>query len=283
MQTWTLDWAVRNLIAELLMPPGIWVLSLLLAFFFLRNKPTLQKFFVLISALMIWVTSTSVFAQWLVGASDYFMKWPTPAIQLDLPHQAHHKKPTFKNSSSSDIQAIVVLGGGRRLGAIDSPEYGKQDLSKESLERVRMAAKLAKQTGLPILTTGGRPDATGQSDLSDQAEARIMAMVFKNEYGLNVQWIEDQSNTTQENAVYSAKLLKSEGVHHIYLVTQFWHMPRAQKIFERQGLKVSAIPHGYRDSQKHTPLDFYPSSNGVMLTRQIWHECLGALWYAWRY
>jgi uncharacterized SAM-binding protein YcdF (DUF218 family) len=110
-----------------------------------------------------------------------------------------------------------------------------------------------------------------------------MALVLKNEYGLSVKWIEDQSHTTQENAVYSAKLLKAEGVDHIYLVTQFWHMPRAQKIFEKQGFKVFPIAQGYQASQRYTPLDFYPSAQGINLTRQIWHESLGAVWYAIRY
>jgi len=296
MQTWTLDWAFRNLIAELLMPPGIWIISLLLAFLLFRKKPLLQAMTVIVSALIIWVTSTSVFAEFMVRSLDPLIKWPTPIVLSNLPSH-----PTLKQRSDQDLtqaqtrtkrqiqnysehpQAIVVLGGGRRLGAQDSSEYSHQDLGKESLERVRLAAKVAKQTGLPILTTGGLPDARGESQSIDQAEAAIMALVLKNEYGLSVKWIEDQSHTTQENAVYSAKLLKPEGVDHIYLVTQFWHMPRAQKIFEKQGFKVFPIAQGYQASQRYTPLDFYPSAQGMTLTRQIWHESLGAVWYAIRY
>lgn len=44
MQTWTLDWAFRNLISELLMPPGIWIISLLLAFLLFRKKPRVSRF-----------------------------------------------------------------------------------------------------------------------------------------------------------------------------------------------------------------------------------------------
>lgn len=300
MQTWTLDWAFRNLIAELLMPPGIWIISLLLAFFLFRKKPLLQAITVIVSASMIWITSTTVFAEFMVRTMDPLIKWPTPIVLSNLPNhptltqrsdqdltqaqtqsQTHTQRQTQKNSEYP--QAIVVLGGGRRLGAQDSSEYGNQDLGKESLERVRLAAKVAKQTSLPILTTGGLPDARGESQSIDQAEAAIMALVLKNEYGLSVKWIEDQSHTTQENAVYSAKLLKAEGVDHIYLVTQFWHMPRAQKIFEKQGFKVFPIAQGYQASQRYTPLDFYPSAQGINLTRQIWHESLGAVWYAIRY
>lgn len=296
METWTFGWAFRNFVAELLMPPGIWIISLLLAFLLFRKKPLLQAMTVIVLALMIWITSTSVFAEFMVRSMDFLIKWPTPIVLSNLPSH-----PTLTQRSDQDLtqaqtrtkrqiqnysehpQAIIVLGGGRRLGAQDSSEYGQQDLGKESLERVRLAAKVAKQTSLPILTTGGLPDARGGSQSIDQAEAAIMALVLKNEYGLSVKWIEDQSHTTQENAVYSAKLLKPEGVHYIYLVTQFWHMPRAQKIFEKQGFKVFPIAQGYQASERYTPLDFYPSAQGMTLTRQIWHESLGAVWYAIRY
>jgi uncharacterized SAM-binding protein YcdF (DUF218 family) len=227
---------------------------------------------------------------------DPLIKWPAPIVLSNLPShltltqrsdqdltQAQTRTQRQTQNYSEHPQAIVVLGGGRRLGAQDSSEYGHQDLGKESLERVRLAAKVAKQTSLPILTTGGLPDARGESQSIDQAEAAIMALVLKNEYGLSVKWIEDQSHTTQENAVYSAKLLKAEGVDHIYLVTQFWHMPRAQKIFEKQGFQVFPIAQGYQASQRYTPLDFYPSAHGMTLTRQIWHESLGAVWYAIRF
>jgi uncharacterized SAM-binding protein YcdF (DUF218 family) len=296
MQTWTLDWAFRNLIAELLMPPGIWIIALLLAFFLFRKKPLLQAVTVMVSALMIWITSTLVFAEFMVGSMDPLIKWPTPIVLSNLPNhptltqrsdqdltQAHTHTQRQTQNYSEHPQAIVVLSGGRRLGAQDSSEYDHQDLGKESLERVRLAAKVAKQTSLPILTTGGLPDVRGESHGMNQTEAAIMALVLKNEYGLSVKWIEDQSHTTQENAVYSAKLLKLEGVDHIYLVTQFWHMPRAQKIFEKQGFKVFPIAQGYQASQRYTPLDFYPSAQGMTLTRQIWHESLGAVWYAIRY
>jgi hypothetical protein len=180
METWTFGWAFRNFIAELLMPPGIWIILLLLAFFLLRKKPLLQAMMVIISASMIWITSTTVFAEFLVRSMDPLIKWPTPIVLSNLPSH-----PTLKQRSDQGLtqaqtkthtntqrqtknhsevpQAIVVLGGGRRLGAQDSSEYSFQDLGKESLERVRLAAKVAKQTNLPILTTGGLPDARGES------------------------------------------------------------------------------------------------------------------------
>ena len=274
METWTFDWAIRNLIAELLMPPGIWILLLSIAFFFFRKLPKLKISLVLLSLVMMWVTSTSIFSKWLIDSTAFFMDWPKPVLIKSL-------STTSQNiQKENPVQAIIVLGGGRRLGAKDSAEYFDQDLSKESLERVRMAAKLAKHTGLPILTSGGQPDAT---DVNHQAEAQIMSWVLKKEYELDVKWVEGQSNTTQENALYSFRILNKESINHIYLVTHYWHMPRAKNIFEKQGFRVTAIPHGFFEIERYTPLDFYPSGQGMVVTRQVWHELLGSAWYRIRY
>ena len=270
MHTWSWAWAFRNFFAELLMPPGLFIVLALCAFLFLKKRQTLQKVIVVLSLVMIWVASTPIFTHWLVKATGSFMVWPAP---LDIP-----SIQMSQVSQSQQPQAIVVLGGGRRRGALESSMYGYQDLSKDSLERVRYAAKLAQQTHLPILTTGGMPDQVSQQD---QAEAKVMAQVLKEEFHQETQWVEDQSATTQENAAFSARLLKQQGITRIFLVTHFWHMPRAQKIFEKEGLQVVAAPHGFENSDALTPLDFYPGN--IYKTRQIWHEVMGMFWYSIRY
>ncbi len=59
--------------------------------------------------------------------------------------------------SSQNPQAIVILGGRRRKAALETPpNYQQQDLSSGSIERLRYGARLARQTKLPILVTGGR-------------------------------------------------------------------------------------------------------------------------------
>ncbi len=53
-----------------------------------------------------------------------------------------------------------------------------------------------------------------------------MRKVLEREFGISPKWVEEQSNTTQENASESAKILKNEGIKTIDLATHFWHMPR---------------------------------------------------------
>jgi uncharacterized SAM-binding protein YcdF (DUF218 family) len=107
----------------------------------------------------------------------------------------------------------------------------------------------------------------------------VMSMVLKQELGIEAKWLEGQSNTTQENALQSAKILNQEGIKTIYLVTHFWHMPRAKVQFQKQGFTVIEAPMGFYQKEEFTPLDFYPSNEGFQRTRWIWHELLGNLWY----
>ena len=276
MNTWTWNWVIRNFVAELLMPPGIWILIALLAIMLLNKKKIWQKSVVIACLLLIWITSTTAFANWFVRVTDHLMHWPKPVDISQITTQN-----LTKTQPPDAPQAIVILGGGKRRGALELPEYGYSDVSKESMERLRVGAKLAKQTGLPVLLTGGAPDATSKDDLS---EAAVMAMVMKNELGVTAKWTESQSNTTSENAKLSAEILKKEGIKKVYLVTHFWHTPRAQRAFEKEGLQIVPIAHGYQyknqfEINKLTPVDFLPSSSGVLRIRQIWHELIGQIWY----
>lgn len=124
-------------------------------------------------------------------------------------------------------QAIVVLGGGLR----DSKElYGKLATSAIELERVRYAAYLQKETGLPLLATGSSPNGTSEAD--------IIAQELQSFFNVPTKWIESKAKTTKENAAFSKAMLEKDGVHKIILVTNEWHMQRAKMLFEREGFEV---------------------------------------------
>jgi uncharacterized SAM-binding protein YcdF (DUF218 family) len=274
-ETWTYAWVIRNSIAELLMPPGIWIVLAGFAILFFRNMPKLKISVIIFSLGMIWITSTTAFSQWFFQVSDHWMQWPTPLQFSELAKQ----EDSLKNPQSNMIknnQAIVILGGGIRAGAKEIPEYHNQDVSPEAITRLRTGARLAKVTHLPILVTGGRPDKVKPDDLP---EGGLMAMILEKELQTPVKWIEDQSNTTQENAKFSAKILKQNQIDTIYLVTHVTHMPRSKMIFEKEELKVIPVPLGYYFKDPLTPLDYFPKGDGLAKTREIWHEILGQVWY----
>ncbi len=263
------------------MPPGIWLWLILFPLFLLKKREFLQKSLIVFSVLMIWLTSTNYLAVQLTNALGSIITWSAP-LDLKVLENKHNVKQGAKqagaiNSSKPGAEkAIVILGGGRRSGAIEYPQYQYQNIAAGAMERVRYGVTLSQATHLPILLTGGAPDATSSNELT---EAELTQKILNNEFLTQARWVEKQSRTTEENAAFSAKMLKQEGITHIYLVTHFWHMPRAQAVFEKYGLKVTPAPMGSYQKDQFHPLDFYPSTAGIERTRFIWSEALGLIWY----
>jgi uncharacterized SAM-binding protein YcdF (DUF218 family) len=80
-----------------------------------------------------------------------------------------------------------------------------------------------------------------------------MKIVLEKEYSISPKWIEDQSNTTQENALRSVEILRKDCIQSVYLDTHFWHMPRAKTVFEKQGLKLVEAPMGFYQKNPSPP------------------------------
>jgi len=178
---------------------------------------------------------------------------------------------------AEDIGAIVVLGGGRNGNAL---EYGGETVAFPSLVRVRYGARLQRETGLPLLLSGGRVYGT-----EAVSEAALMKSVLEDELHVPVRWLEERSRNTAENARYSAEILREQGIGAIILVTGAAHMRRAVKVFEDQGIRVAAAPTGYRSGYRTAAsvLDWLPSAGALDNSRIALHEYLGRLWYAIRY
>jgi uncharacterized SAM-binding protein YcdF (DUF218 family) len=214
METWSISWAARNLLSELLTPPGVWIVLVLLMLFLIKKHELIKKALIMVSLLMIWVTSTNYFAVHFTNMVGHWMNWPTHINSI-----ANNSNDLLIGNSKNP-QAIVILGGGRRKGALETPpDYQQQDLSSSSMERLRYGARLTKQTKLPILVTGGAPDKASKQELS---EAFMMKLVLEQELGLSPKWLEDQSNTTQENAIRSAEILKKEGKQQGNQFNEWW-------------------------------------------------------------
>ena len=93
-------------------------------------------------------------------------------------------------------------------------------------------------------------------------------------------WRENQSHSTYENAAYTAAILRARGIQRIALVTEAYHMPRAEACFRRQGLAVVPAPCCYRTSQFHGRMaEFLPQPKAVSHNEDNAHEWLGLLWY----
>lgn len=170
-------------------------------------------------------------------------------------------------------QAIVILGGGAQLHA---PEYhGQAACSKSTLKRVAYAGYLAHLTGLPILVTGGYGSSV------EQTEAWAMKTSLETR-GLSPKWLEPRGKNTRENARFSQKILQSEGVERILLVTEAPHARRARVAFEATGLSVLSAPTGFRQLG---PLDrglmrLVPTARHFVDSSDALRAKLAEIWYS---
>ena len=177
---------------------------------------------------------------------------------------------------AADIGAIVVLAGGRNRNAA---EYGGETVGGDTLVRLRYGARLARETGLPLLVSGGSVfgDAT--------TLAALMREALAEDFHVPVRWLEDRSRNTAENATHTAELLAGEGIETVFLVTDASHMPRAAAAFESAGLDVYAAPTAFRGDAhaRAGVLEWLPSAAALDMSRAVLHEYLGRLWYRMRY
>jgi len=177
-----LAFTLKAIFKALVLPPTGPMLVALFGVLLLRRAPRIGRALVWTGALTLVLLCLPVVAGILARPFD--MK------PLDL-------------ADAKRAQAIVVLGGGTRRAA---PEYGGDTLGRRTLERVRYGARVARETGLPVLVTGGvLPDV-------QSSEAALMREALEREYGVPVRWAEDRSRNTRENARLSAPLLRADGV-----------------------------------------------------------------------
>jgi len=204
--------------------------------------------------LMLWFLSCQAVAIWL---SLHLLPQVNPINADELKRQ--------------QVQAIVVLGGGVENEAL---EYNGPTLSPDAMSRLLYGVYLSRDTQLPMAYTGGIGWA-GQS--KQMPEAQVAALALHRLGAPALRWQENQSRDTRENAVFTAAMLRSDGVTRIALVTHAWHMPRSVRQFEAAGLHVLPAPMGYIRSDVSPLLQWLPSGKGLRDTGWVIHEWLGLL------
>lgn len=251
-----MSWFVTNLVASFLLPPLSLLLLLALGIFLLYRRHKLAKPLIFAAFGLLWVASTPYFAE---GAL-HMLEAQTGPLDGSRP-----------NVQRQAADAIVILGGGTYFHA---PEYSGQDtVSEQTLLRLRYGAKLQRETGKPILVTGGKPLGNSVS------EAQQMRAALEQDFRVPVRWIEDASDNTFENARYSFQIMQKASIKRIYLVTHAWHMRRAARAFESVGIKVTPAPTGFHTLGRAARMSgaYLPSAQGMHYTSLALHERLGLI------
>lgn len=245
----SIEWLITQLVAAFALPPLNGLVFVVIGWLLIRRRPGAARACVGAGLFLLWVQALPVTGNALLRTLE--------GEPLDT-------------ARAGQAQAIVVLGGGRYR---DAPEYGGDTVSEATLTRLRYAAKLQRETQLPVLVSGGRPEGAGLS------EGEAMRRVLGDAFDVPVRWVEGTSINTRENALHAAGMLRRDGITQILLVTHAWHMPRALAAFTQTGLAVLPAPTLFH----HHPLlptDLLPRGYGK--TRTALHEWLGLLWYRLR-
>jgi uncharacterized SAM-binding protein YcdF (DUF218 family) len=211
-------------------------------------------------------------ASWRIAVGGFLglvaLSWPPAAVIVAKPLTARYPKEIRPRG---DADAIVVLAG-----AVDSPNRERPYtlMGRDTYRRVQHAAWLFHNwRALPVLTTGGPESRTGQP------AARVMRRMLEQEGVPGSQiWTEEQSRSTYENALYSARLLHEHGIRRIALVVEADSMLRAEMCFRKQGLTVTPAPCLFRDYPAG-PAAAFPGWQGIYRQEILLHEAIGLAWY----
>jgi uncharacterized SAM-binding protein YcdF (DUF218 family) len=223
--------------------------------------------------LVLWVSLAALYLTHCAAVGEWMMRTglrPPPPLGTRavaaLRQEVALKRPV----------AIVALGGGAESRA---PEYGVSNLTSWSLERLRYALWLARETGAPVAFSGGIGHGQGEGT----PEAEVAARIAVREFGRPIRWAETDSRDTRENALRMVPVLKADGITRIVLVTHAWHMPRALRAFEDVaqrlggGIEIIPAPIAWAPRVERPLLRWLPSAEGYTLVRQVLREGLGLL------
>lgn len=240
---------LKKLISALLLPPLMPLLLIVAGLLLLRRKPHFGRGLAWTGVLIALLLSTPISVSWLTAPLE--------------------NVPVLRPVGLARGQAIVILAGGQRKYL---PEYGQPAPNRLSLERLRYGARLARESGLPLLISGG-----GTSER--RAESQLMAEALGVDFGIKSRWIESNSLNTEENARFSAAQLQADGIRRIVLVTHAAHMRRALREFESQGMEIIPAPMDFFTEQTlgGDVGDYLPGPTAAFAGWYALHEWLGLL------
>ena len=169
------------------------------------------------------------------------------------------------------VKWIVVLTSGI---AGDATLPYQLQVSHHSRVRLIEGIRLHRMLpGSKIILTGGTgfdgsPEATTMSRVAEELGVSRADMV-----------LEVESRDTKDHPLYVRDIVHDEP---FILVTSAFHMPRAVKLFEKQGLFPIPASTGQwvPPMQFWSLVNFFPSSAGVRLAELAYHEYMGLMW-AW--
>ena len=247
---------LSKLIPLLILPLGFCLILLILKSKFKRKL----KFSNLVPLIILTLFSLGVVADYL---------WRL----VEHPWQRIHA------SQAPNADAIVVLSGGMRHqvpGESNINEWNDPDRFIAGIKLFK-----SRKSSILIFTGGDTPlnPLLENEGLTNKKEALLLGIPRSSLI------VTDNVKNTAEEAREISKLLKNKFRNpKILLVTSAFHMKRAKKIFEREGLDVLPFPVDFKTKninriQFNNPYDYFPNASSLEKSSRALRELLGRLIY----
>lgn len=238
-------------IISFFLSPTLWVLILLIIAYRFRKKKKRKSIFLFI-ALGIYL----IFGNKWLQKEFLFHYQPAPVSVYSLP-----------------VYECAIL-----LGGFGSPDQQSNGFFNASSDRFIQAARLFHLGKIKNLIITGGNGKSEQPDFQEGLWAKKQLMDF----GIpdTVIFVEDLSNNTTDNAINAQKMIDTLSFNPPYLlITSAFHMPRAQAVFQKQGLRVNPFPSNYTALKQPFKLsDIIPELSTFVAWDKYLKEIIG-YWY----
>jgi len=237
-----------------LLSPFNWIIVLLIAGYVLRKR-SLKKFCYILSLALFLVFGNPALLNWYV---DTWQPKPVPI------------NPSLHYSCG------IVPGG------FVSPDENSNGYFNSSADRFIQAVKLYKTGEVKYLLISGGNGKINDNNFREAAYVKGELITF----GVpdSVIFIEDRSDNTKDNAIYSKQVLDSAHLKPPYLlITSAFHMPRAALLFNKTGVPVDPFPCNYTSGRgKFMLTDLIPTPSTLLGWDTYLKEAVGYFWYRYK-
>jgi uncharacterized SAM-binding protein YcdF (DUF218 family) len=248
---------VKQFLKQLILPPVVWILALLVVLLFWHRRWARKLLFVTLCGVVM------MHSGWI----GYWIRYPLESRYA----------PLLKPQDARPYDVIVVLTSASipAGGLLPFPT-----IDEHMFRRLDEAWRLYRIDPKPIIVSGGHVNPF----TPDQDENKI-ARDYLLRWGVTPHHVlaEAKSRDTFESAVETGKLLKQKGWKRYLLVTSAVHMPRSILAFSSVAPEPIPAPGDFTLRQvQFTPLDLAPSVSAARSITLTLHEYVGLINYHWR-
>lgn len=214
----------------------------------------------------------------LAFACVWLWLWSTPLVSNAIVGSLLDRGLLQRVEKLPAADAIVVLGGGIKPVS----KYRIYPILGQTSDRVWHAARLYHAGKAPLVVASAGNVWSKSPNVQSGADAmRILLEALGVPEAAIL--VEENSRTTHENAVFTAKLAAERGIERVLLVTEAWHMPRAEATFRQVGLEVVPAPtHNVSKPARPGILMILPGAWALNNSSLALKEYLGFLVYRLR-